>query len=93
MEGTTTFGYEQDNGKIQYIIVRYLILDEIEKYLAIRETPTKYNISNESNCILDYFSDTKYNDEESIWRILYMLDGTIRCRKRGSPGEFLYKLK
>ena len=88
---TTAFGYEQENGNISYILSRDLILDEIEKYLIDRIVPSKVNINIKSESIIDYFSVNKFEQDDSNWRILYMLDGSIRCRRMGSQGEFIYK--
>jgi hypothetical protein len=93
MTNTTVFGYEQENNKIQYLITRELMLEDIEKYLAKREVPHHINTSSISPSIVDYFDEKNFNLERSIWRILYRLDGTIVCRKWGSMGEFIYKLK
>ena len=86
-----SFGYEQDNGKIFYVLVHNLKIEDVEKYLIKRETPIKFNDSKVLYSIFDYFSKQKYNDEDTEWRILYMLDGTIRCKKNDSIGEFIYK--
>lgn len=91
MEGTTAFGYEQENGHIFYSLSQNLVLDEIEKYLISRIIPLELNINIKSDSIIDYFSDAKYEEDNSNWRILYMLDGTIRCRRRRFSGEFIYK--
>jgi len=94
MGGSVAFGYEQDNGSIIYNLSTELLLDEIELYLIKRETPKKYNyVSKVSVNVIDYFSEKIYEQDDSVWRILYMLDGTIKCKKWGSPGEFIYKLK
>lgn len=91
MGSSTIFGYEQENGKIYYIVSRELMLEEIEKYLILRKVPGNININKESDSIIDFFSKKKFEQEDSNWRILYMLDGTIKCRRLGSPGEFVYK--
>jgi hypothetical protein len=94
MSVTSAFGYEQENGKIVYNLSFAFILDDIEEYLMNRETPSKYNYTiKESISIDEYFCQSVYDQDNSIWRILYMLDGTVRCKKNGSPGEFIYKLK
>jgi hypothetical protein len=93
MTNTTVFGYEQENNKIQYVITRELMLEDIEKYLVKREVPYHINTSNMSASHIEFFDDKTFECDRSIWRILYMLDGTIVCRKWKSPGEFIYKLK
>ena len=90
MGGTTAFGYEQENGNIYYLLSRELILDEIEEYLINRIVPSKLNITITSDSIIDYFSDKKFIQDGSKWRILYMLNGSVICKKSGSHGEFIY---
>jgi hypothetical protein len=93
MDRTTAFGYEQEDGNIHYLLSRELILDEIEKYLISRIVPSKLNITIISDSIIDYFSDKKFEQDKSKWRILYTLDGSVICKKAGSHGEFIYKKK
>lgn len=91
MSVTTAFGYEQENGSIYYVLSRNLVLDDIERYLIDRILPSKVNINIKSDSIIDYFSINKFKQDNSNWRILYMLDGTIKCRRIGLQGEFIYK--
>lgn len=90
---TTAFGYEQEDGNIYYSLSRELILDEIEQYLINRTVPSKLNITIISDSTIDYFSDIKFEQDESKWRILYMLDGSVICKKARSHGEFTYNKK
>ena len=88
MNGTTTFGYEQENGKIHYSISRDLILDDIQPYLLKRESPSNTVSPVIASSINDYFSDERIQRDHSIWRILYTLNGNIICRKNNISGEF-----
>jgi hypothetical protein len=90
MRITTAFGYEQENGNILYTLSSNLILDDIEKYLIDRIVPLNLNTNIKSDSIIDYFSNKRCEQDDSNWRILYMLDGTIICRRRDSPGKFIY---
>lgn len=93
MGGSVAFGYEQDNGTVVYNLSTELLFEQIEEYMRKRESPNKYNyISKESISVDDFFTEKMYEHDDSIWRILYMLDGTIKCKRWGSPGEFIYKL-
>lgn len=86
--GTTTFGYEQENGEIHYSISRDLILDEIHHFLIKRKSPSNTVLPVIALSINDYFSEERIQRDYSIWRVLYMLNGKIICRKNGVSGEF-----
>jgi hypothetical protein len=86
--GTTTFGYEQDNGEIHYSISRDLLLDEIQPYLIKRESPLNIASPVIAFSLNDYFSKERIQRDHSIWRILYTLSGKIICRKNSISGEF-----
>jgi hypothetical protein len=88
MNGTTTFGYEQENGEIHYSISRDLILDDIQPYLLKRESPSNTVSPVIALSMIDYFSDERIQRDHSIWRILYTLNGKIICRKNSISGEF-----
>jgi len=90
ISGTTTFGYEQENGEIHYSISRDRILDDIHTFLIKRESPTNSVTPVIALSILDYFSDDRINRDHSIWRVLYTLNGKIICRKSGLSGEFQF---
>ena len=48
------------------------------------------NLKNKSSCLLEYFSDSLFTKDNSTWRVLYMLDGTVQCKKLGISGIFTY---
>jgi len=93
MINSTAFGYEKENGTIQYILSHELTLDEIEQYLEERRVPGNININKTSISIIDYFNKNSNELDNTKWRILYMLDGTVICRKWNSIGEFIYRLQ
>jgi len=88
MNRTTTFGYEQDNGEIHYSVSPDLLLDDIQPYLIKHESPSNTVSPVIALSINDYFSDERIQRDYSIWRVLYMLNGKIICRKNGVSGEF-----
>jgi hypothetical protein len=88
MNSTTTFGYEHENGQVHYCISHNLTLDDIHSYLIKRELPSNTVLPVIALSINDYFSDERIQKDYSIWRILYMLNGKIICRKNGISGEF-----
>jgi hypothetical protein len=90
MDQLTTFGYEHEDGKIHYIITHHMTIDESQKYLILRKTPSHNNKIYIVNSVNDYFDNNIYTKDNSSLRIVYMLDGTIRCRRWNYSGEFLF---
>ena len=86
----TTFGYEQDNGEVYYIQARSMTIDEAQEYLISRNAPGYNNQKIIIKSINDYFSYENFEKDDSNLRILYMLDGTIRLRRRDVIGEFVF---
>ena len=93
MINSTAFGYEHENGTVQYILSHELTLDEIEQYLEQRRVPGNININKISPSIIEYFNKNSNELDNTKWRILYMLDGTVICRKWNSIGEFIYRFQ
>jgi len=92
MAETTTFGYENEDGKIYYIISSDMSLDDAQSYLILRATPIHPDKLIISNSITEYFDENNFSKEKSSLRILYMLDGTTKCRRWGYVGEFIFKV-
>jgi len=87
MGSSTAFGYEQDNGSVRYLLTHEFSLDEIHPLLLRRETPNSYILPNTSISSNEYFDNF---EEDTTWRILYCLDGTIICKKSTIPGMFKF---
>ena len=87
---TTAFGYETPDGSVFYILSDFLMFEDIIQYILKRGTPMSNNLKNKSSCLLEYFSDSLFTKDNSIWRVLYMLDGTVQCKKLGISGIFTY---
>jgi hypothetical protein len=81
---STTFCYEQDNGEVYYIQTRSMTIDEAHEYLISRIAPGINNQRLISKSIVDYFNN------DSNLSVLYMLDGTIKLRRRDLLGEFIF---
>jgi len=90
MNNRISFGYEKEKGGIQYVLFDDLSFEKISIFLEKREIPPNYNNINECNNIIDYFSEEKFNIENSSWRIAYMLDGTSKIKRNNSRGEYIY---
>jgi hypothetical protein len=90
MSKTTTFGYEQENGAIHYIITHNMTIDDAQKYLIHKITPSHGNKIFIVDSIDEYFDHDHFTKDESILRIAYMIDGTVRLRRCECMGEFIF---
>jgi hypothetical protein len=86
MEKLTSFGYEQENGYIHYIKCQLMTIDESIKYLLSRISPKHDN----KIIIVDSINDYFQNNCEL--QILYMLNGSVKIRKFGYSGEFIFNI-
>jgi hypothetical protein len=90
---TSAFGYESPDGSVFYILSESLNFEDFIQYILKRGTPMSNNLKNKSSCLLEYFSDSLFTKDNSTWRVLYMLDGTVQCKKLGISGIFTYNSK
>jgi hypothetical protein len=76
----TAFGYEQDE-KIVYALVEAMTKEEIltSEYLKLRTVP-KGNYSNFFCHVDRYFDKARFFDEDTGYRVLFKMDGTILVR-------------
>jgi len=93
MGGSSTFGYETVNGKIHYCIYQdYALLENI---LPVIQNGDMYPIREQLNIaysIEDYFSEKRYEEEDSKVRGIYKMDGTLMYKFWGDKGYFVYHL-
>jgi hypothetical protein len=76
----TAFGYEQDE-KIAYALVEPMTKDEIlsSEHLKLRTLPK--GIYSNLSCPVDrYFDKARFDREETGYRVLFKMDGTILVR-------------
>ena len=94
MGGSSTYGYETADGKIRYCVYAdYYLLDVV---LPVFQNGKVYRIQESDGEIIvadsleDYFSETRYEEEDSKVRGVYKLDGTIMYKFWGDTGYFVY---
>ena len=94
MGGSSTFGIEMNDGTIQYCVYGdYALLETI---LPVFQQGKVYEIEeNDGELIVahsleDYFSEMRYEEEDSKVRGVYKLDGTIMYKCWGDKGYFVY---
>lgn len=81
MGGCTVFGYEFQ-GEILYGMHTELSFDEIYgKYMANQDRPGSCQLNHSAKSVKEYFSERLCIEEDSIWRILYRIDGSVLCRR------------
>ena len=95
MGGSSTFGFETKDGSICYIIFRdYVFMEDI---LPVFRNGKVYEFNADMmkevivvHSIDEYFSESRYEDEDSVVRGIYRLDGTILYKFWGDDGKFVY---
>jgi len=93
MGGSSTFGFEMNNGSVCYVIFNdYYLLDII---LPVFQKGKVYEFSDEmmketiiAHSVEDYFSEKNYHDEDSKVRGLYKLDGTFIYKFWDDKGHY-----
>jgi len=81
MGGCTVFGYEFQ-GEILYGMYSELSFDEIYgTYMANQDRPDSCQLNYSAKSEEEYFSERLSIEEDSIWRILYKIDGSVLCRR------------
>jgi len=92
MGGSTAFGYEQENGSIHYCLTNEDVLDMFMEDIYARRTPCSAAKHYIIKSLDEYFSEETFIKDDSVWRILYMLDGKTLCKRNDMVGELLYRV-
>jgi len=87
----SAFGYEGEDGSVHYSCTRGYTLDELFTIMSTRKVPTSTPIHHKTLSLEDYFSEDLYIKENTIWRVLFLLDGTVLCRHVSKRGDILYR--
>ena len=91
MGGSTVFGYEQQDGSVAYAMYTELSFDEIYgAYMAQHGMPEGCRINKFAKDVPTFFSEFTAINEDSIWRVLYKLDGSVHC-KRNTGADVIVK--
>ena len=87
MGGQTAIGFETSNGQVYYCLVG--------DYVGIMEAIEMFKTLDEDECdktadsVHDFFYDANmYEEEDTVWRIVKMLDGNIHAKCWGVKGVF-----
>ena len=94
MGGSSTFGIEMNDGTIQYCVYGdYALLETI---LPVFQQGKVFDILESGEELItadsmeDYFSETRYEEEDSKVRGVYRADGTLMYKYWGDKGHFVY---
>lgn len=96
MGGSSTFGYETADGKIHYCIYRDYYFHE--NVMRVFYEGKVYKISESDGEIFtaesidDYFSEERYEYDDSVVRGVYKMDGTVMYKSWGTKGYHVYYL-
>jgi hypothetical protein len=94
MGGSSTFGYETVDGKIHYCVYGDSVL--LEDILGVFQRGDVYQIQNSDGKLIraesidDYFSEIRYEEEDSKVRGVYRMNGTLMYKFWGDRGYFVY---
>jgi len=95
MGGSSTFGYETKDGSICYCVYNDYVFHE--QILPVFTSGKKYEFSaDEMNELIhatsidDYFSESRFEEEDSKVRAVYRLDGTVLYRYWGDKGKYVF---
>ena len=92
MGGTSTYGVEQSDGSVIYNIHRDTIFHD--NILHQFKNGNKIILMNDdiyyATSIQDYYSETRFNEEDSVVRGLLRLNDILEWRHWGDDGCFTY---
>ncbi len=94
MGGSSTYGYETSDGKIHYCVYHDWML--LETILSVFQTGKVYQIQDTDGELItedsleDYFSEKRYEEEDSKVRGVYRIDGSFMYKFWGDEGYFIY---
>jgi hypothetical protein len=87
--GFTAIGFEKTSGEVEYVLwPQACDLDDLENIITHRSYPE--GIDTIKTCSMIEYFNTMDKEEDTRWRIAFMLDGTVRCRLWSMSGEFIY---
>ena len=95
MGGSSTFGVEQEDGSVIYNVYGDSVFNEsiLHEYTMGRTVDILVEDFHHATSVEDYYSEERFEEEDSKVRGLQRLDGTIEWRSWGIDGVFIYKRK
>ena len=92
---SSTFGIEQEDGSVIYNIYGDIIFHQsiLYEYTYGRTVDIIEENSYHATSIEDYYSQARFEQEDSVVRGLERLNGTLEYCYGGDKGVYTYKLK
>lgn len=89
MNGGTTLGKVKTDGTVYYINIGYMNVEDVFNDELVTSTDMWHRIGEYKFCpVGEYFSEEKFKEDKTLWRILVDLDGSIQIRQdelNGAP--------
>jgi hypothetical protein len=90
MGGSSTFGIEQADGSVIYNIYGSSIFHHsiLHEYTKGRTVEILDDDCYHATSVADYYSEARFEEEDSVVRGLQRLDGTLEWRQWGDQGVY-----
>lgn len=76
----TAFGFEHEDGSIHYICSGKHTIEELNAHMRERIIPKHLSEPIRAQSVDDFFCETLFEKEKTLWRLVYLLDGSTICR-------------
>jgi hypothetical protein len=75
------FGYEQEDGTVRYgtTFAEYTF-EELIPYIQLKTVLYDVKLTKHAASAEEYFANSQYENENTMWRILYSLTGNAVCK-------------
>jgi hypothetical protein len=75
------FGYEQEDGTVRYgLTFAEYTFEELIPYIQLKTVLYDVKLIKHAASAEDYFANSQYENENTMWRILYSLTGNAVCK-------------
>ena len=95
MGGSSTFGIEQEDGSVIYNVYGDTVFHDsiLYEYTKGGTVEIIEEDSYHATSLADYYSEARFEEEDSKVRGILLLNGTIEYRYWGDKGVYTYKQK
>lgn len=89
----TAFGYEQADGTVKYgLTFAEYSFEEVVNYIELKTVIYDVQLTQTTVSADDYFTKTRYMNENTKWRILYLSCGEAICQSNTMKGFLIHSL-
>ena len=95
MGGSSTYGVEQSDGSVIYNVYKDTIFHDsiLEDFRNGKTVDIYYDEYFIARSVEEYYSETRFEEEDSVVRGLLRLNGLLEWRHWGDEGHFTYTQK